>query len=580
MKRGKYPLLEEVEITDIAAEGKAVGRYGDEVVFVSGAVTGDIVDIQVSKKRSRFMEGYIKAFRKYSPLRVEPFCPHFGECGGCKWQMLPYKMQAEFKERQVTEQLRRISGLTLPKTSPIVVADEDRLYRNKLEFTFSNKKWIPRSQAAEDDQFTDKLPGLGFHIPTMFDKVLDIEKCFLQREPSNAIRLWVKEYTIEHGMDYYNLRSHEGLMRNIVIRTSSTTQDIMVTLVFAIEDQRNRQLMSDLAARFPQITSLNWIINDKLNDSVADLPVYNFSGKPYIEETMEGLTFRINPKSFYQTNSHQAYKLYSVAREFAALTGSETVYDLYTGTGTIANFVARQAKKVIGVEYVKEAIDDAKLNSSLNGINNTSFYVGDMKDVLNNEFIEANGHPDVIILDPPRAGIHEDVAAVILRAEPDRIVYVSCNPATQARDLKILSEKYTVQKIQPVDMFPQTHHVESVVLMSKTKKELIGICGLDCEKCDARIATINNDNALREKTAKYWGKLNNIEIPVDAINCMGCRADGVKTLYCENMCEIRKCARSKDFETCGQCENFKTCTILQPIACNHPEAYDNLSKLT
>lgn len=467
MRHGKYPLLEQVEITDIAAEGKALGHYEDQVVFVSGAVTGDIVDIQISKKRSRYMEGYIKAFRKYSPLRIEPFCRHFGECGGCKWQMLPYQMQAEFKERQVTEQLRRISGLALPETSPIIKADEDRLYRNKLEFTFSNKKWIPRDQAAEDDQFTDKFPGLGFHIPMMFDKVLDIERCHLQREPSNAIRLWVKEYTIAHNMDYYNLRSHEGLMRNIIIRTSSTTTDIMVVLVFAAEDNRNSRLMADLASKFSEITSLNWIINDKLNDSIADLQVYNFSGKPYIEETMEGLTFRINPKSFYQTNSHQAYKLYSVTREFAALTGTETVYDLYTGTGTIANFVARQAKKVVGVEYVKEAIDDAKLNSELNGIGNTSFYVGDMKDVLCTEFIEANGHPDVIILDPPRAGIHEDVAAVILRAEPKRIVYVSCNPATQARDLKILSEKYSVQRIQPVDMFPQTHHVESVVLLTK-----------------------------------------------------------------------------------------------------------------
>jgi len=468
MRKPKYPLLEQVEIIDIAAEGKAIGKVDDQVVFVSGAVTGDIVDIQVSKKRSKFMEGYIKAFHKYSPHRIEPFCSHFGECGGCKWQMLPYKLQTEFKERQVREQLRRLSGLDLPEVSQIICSDNDRLYRNKLEFTFSNKKWIPRSQAAENDDFTDKLPGLGFHIPTMFDKVLDIDRCYLQREPSNAIRLWVKNYTINHGMDYYNLRSHEGIMRNLIIRTSSTTEDVMVTIVFTVENNQTNNLMSELKDAFPEITSLNWIINDKLNDSISDLPVYNFSGKPYIEERMENLTFRINPKSFYQTNSHQALKLYTVTRGFAELKGDEVVYDLYTGTGTIANFVSGKAKKVVGIEYVKEAIDDAKLNSQLNGIDNTSFYVGDMKDILNEDFIVKHGKPDVIILDPPRAGIHEDVASVILNAGPDRIVYVSCNPATQARDIKILSEKYTVTKIQPVDMFPQTHHVENVVQMVKS----------------------------------------------------------------------------------------------------------------
>ncbi|WP_298061492.1 23S rRNA (uracil(1939)-C(5))-methyltransferase RlmD [uncultured Rikenella sp.] len=460
-RKNKYPQIEGLEITDIAAEGKSLGKYNDVVVFVPHTVPGDVVDVQINRKRRRFMEGYVLDFVKYSPIRVEPFCKHYGECGGCKWQALPYPMQLEYKQRQVEEQLRRLGGIELPEISPIIGAAKSEYYRNKLEFTFSDKRWVPRSEVAAGAAAGDGN-ALGFHIPGMFDKVLDVEWCHLQEEPSNAIRLAVKRFAEENGFEFYNLLEHRGFLRNIVIRTSSTGE-VMVTVVFADDDPKREKLLNFLVEQFPQITSLNYIINNKLNDSIGDLEAFCFAGKPYMEERMEGLTFRINPKSFYQTNSEQAYNLYKVARDFAELTGGEVVYDLYTGTGTIANFVAARAKRVVGIEYVPEAIEDAKRNSALNGIDNTLFFAGDMKDVLNGAFIERYGRPEVIILDPPRAGIHGDVATTILAAAPERIVYVSCNPATQARDLAIFDEAYRVTKVQPVDMFPHTHHVENVV---------------------------------------------------------------------------------------------------------------------
>ncbi|WP_071133924.1 23S rRNA (uracil(1939)-C(5))-methyltransferase RlmD [Millionella massiliensis] len=461
-RKSKYPQIDGLEITDIAAEGKSLGKYNDIVVFVPHTVPGDVVDVQINNKRRRFMEGYVVNFVKRSPIRVEPFCKHYGECGGCKWQALPYPMQLEYKQRQVEDQLRRLGKIELPEISPIIGSERSEYYRNKLEFTFSNKRWVPRSEVAAGAATGDGN-ALGFHIPGMFDKVLDVEWCHLQAEPSNAIRLAVKRLAEEQGLEFYNLRDHQGFLRNIIIRTATTGQ-VMVTVVFARDDaERRAALLDALIREFPQITSLNYIVNEKLNDSIGDQEVFCYAGKPYMEERMEHLTFRVNPKSFYQTNSEQAYNLYKVAREFAELTGSEVVYDLYTGTGTIANFVAARARKVVGIEYVPEAIEDAKQNSALNGIDNTLFFAGDMKDVLNAEFIERHGRPDVIILDPPRAGIHADVAATILAAAPERMVYVSCNPATQARDLAIFDAAYRVTRVQPVDMFPHTHHVENVV---------------------------------------------------------------------------------------------------------------------
>ena len=461
-RKSKYPQIDGLEITDIAAEGKSLGKYNDIVVFVPHTVPGDVVDVQINNKRRRFMEGYVVNFVKRSPIRVEPFCKHYGECGGCKWQALPYPMQLEYKQRQVEDQLRRLGKIELPEISPIVGSERSEYYRNKLEFTFSNKRWVPRSEVAAGAATGDGN-ALGFHIPGMFDKVLDVEWCHLQAEPSNAIRLAVKRLAEEQGLEFYNLRDHQGILRNIIIRTATTGQ-VMVTVVFARDDaERRAALLDALIREFPQITSLNSIVNEKLNDSIGDQEVFCYAGMPYMEERMEHLTFRVNPKSFYQTNSEQAYNLYKVAREFAELTGNEVVYDLYTGTGTIANFVAARARKVVGIEYVPEAIEDAKQNSALNGIDNTLFFAGDMKDVLNAEFIERHGRPDVIILDPPRAGIHADVAATILAAAPERMVYVSCNPATQARDLAIFDAAYRVTRVQPVDMFPHTHHVENVV---------------------------------------------------------------------------------------------------------------------
>lgn len=461
-KKANYPLIEGLEITTLAAEGKAMGRWNDVVVFVPMTVPGDVVDVQIRVKRRRFMEGCVVNYVKRSPLREEPFCEHFGVCGGCKWQNLPYEEQLRFKTAQVRDQLTRIGKIELPEIAPCLGSAATRFYRNKLEFTFADRRWLTREEV-ESGAALDAAPAVGFHIPNMFDKVLDIRTCWLQPDPSNAIRLETKRFCLEHGYTFHNARAHTGLMRNLIVRTASTGE-VMVIVVFGAEDRpRITALLDHLAERFPQITSLFYVVNTKFNDSVGDLDAVCYRGKDHIIEEMEGLRFKVGPKSFYQTNSAQAYELYKVARQFADLHPGETLYDLYTGTGTIANFCAARCARVVGIEYVPEAIADAKVNSELNGIRNTTFYAGDMKAVLDDAFVAANGHPDVIILDPPRAGVDEPVIDVILRAAPERIVYVSCNPATQARDLALMDGAYRVEAVQPVDMFPHTHHVENVV---------------------------------------------------------------------------------------------------------------------
>lgn len=464
-KRKPLPLLEAVTITDVAAEGKALARVNDLVVFVPYVAPGDIVDIQLTRKKHNYAEGKAVAFHKYSEERAVPFCEHFGVCGGCKWQHLPYEVQLRYKQKQVIDNLTRIGKIELGEVLPILGSSHTQFYRNKLEFTFSNKKWLTEEQVQSGEPI-NCMNGVGFHIPNMFDKVLDIHKCWLQDDISNRIRQAIKAYCLEHeGYPFYDLRNQEGFVRTLMIRTASTG-DLMVVLVFYHEDKERREaLMNYIAEQFPEITSFLYVINSKCNDTITDQEVCLFKGKDYIIEEMEGLKFKVGAKSFYQTNSEQAYHLYCVAREFAGLTGSELVYDLYTGTGTIANFVSRQAREVIGIEYVPEAIEDAKVNSNLNGITNTKFYAGDMKDLLTQDFINQHGRPDVIITDPPRAGMHDDVIRTILFARPKRIVYVSCNPATQARDLNLLDVAYSVRKVQPVDMFPHTHHVENVVLL-------------------------------------------------------------------------------------------------------------------
>ena len=461
-KKANYPLIEGLEITTLAAEGKAMGRWNDVVVFVPMTVPGDVVDVQIRVKRRRFMEGCVVNYVKRSPLREVPFCEHFGVCGGCKWQNLPYEEQLRFKTAQVRDQLTRIGKIELPEIAPCLGSAATRFYRNKLEFTFADRRWLTREEV-ESGAALDAAPAVGFHIPNMFDKVLDIRTCWLQPDPSNAIRLETKRFCLEHGYTFHNARAHTGLMRNLIVRTASTGE-VMVIVVFGAEDlPRITALLDHLAERFPQITSLFYVVNTKFNDSVGDLDAVCYRGKDHIIEQMEGLRFKVGPKSFYQTNSAQAYELYKVARQFADLHPGETLYDLYTGTGTIANFCAARCARVVGIEYVPEAIADAKVNSELNGIRNTTFYAGDMKAVLDDAFVAANGHPDVIILDPPRAGVDEPVIDVILRAAPERIVYVSCNPATQARDLALMDGAYRVEAVQPVDMFPHTHHVENVV---------------------------------------------------------------------------------------------------------------------
>ena len=468
-KKKELPLLEKITIIDVAAEGKALAKVNDLVVFVPYVVPGDVVDLQVKRKKNHYAEAVAVKFHEYSPVRAVPFCQHYGICGGYKWQCLPYTEQIKYKQKQVTDNLTRIGKIELPEISPIMGSEKTEFYRNKLEFTFSNKRWLTEEEVKEDVKY-DQMNAVGFHIPGAFDKVLAIEKCWLQDDISNQIRNAIRDYAYEHNYSFFNLRSQEGMLRNLMIRTSSTGE-LMVLLQCKIVEESEMDLMKQLLAfvaeRFPQITSLLYVVNNKCNDTINDLEVMVFKGNDHIFEEMEGLRFKIGAKSFYQTNSGQAYNLYKVARNFAGLTGKELVYDLYTGTGTIANFVSRQAKKVIGIEYVPEAIEDAKVNSAINGIDNTLFYAGDMKDILTQEFINQHGRPDVIITDPPRAGMHNDVINTILFAEPQRIVYVSCNPATQARDLSLLDAKYKVMAVQPVDMFPHTHHVENVVLLEK-----------------------------------------------------------------------------------------------------------------
>lgn len=465
-KRKQLPLLENITISDVAAEGKALAKVDGLTVFVPFAVPGDVVDIQLRRKRKGYAEGRVTRFVSFSDNRVEPFCAHFGVCGGCKWQNLPYDKQLYHKQKQVFDNLSRIGKVALPEISPIVGAPRTTFYRNKLEFTFSNKKWLTEAQIESDETF-DNMNALGFHIPGMFDKVLDIDKCWLQDDISNQIRNGVRAYCLENNYEFFDLRNQTGLMRNLILRTSSTGEVMLIVIFFKDEKVQREALLNYIGERFPEITSLLYVINEKANDTITDQEVITWKGADCIFEEMEGLRFKIHPKSFYQTNSEQAYNLYKIARDFAGLSGSELVYDLYTGTGTIANFVARSAKKVIGIEYVPEAIENAKENSALNGIHNTLFYAGDMKDLLNEEFIAAHGRPEVIITDPPRAGMHNDVINTILFAEPQRIVYVSCNPATQARDIQLLDSKYRVVRVQPVDMFPHTHHVENVVLLER-----------------------------------------------------------------------------------------------------------------
>src|SRR5690606_35876413 len=454
--------LQNIEIFDIAEEGKGVGRHEELVLFIEKAIPGDVVDVELQRKKKNFAEGRVTNINQASPYRIEPFCPHFGVCGGCKWQHMSYDAQLKFKQQSVDNALTRIGKVDTVSMEEILGSAETTYYRNKLEYTFSNKRWLTNR---DEEVQPEDLNALGFHVPGRFDKILDIDHCFLQQDPSNNIRNSVRDFAIEQGMSFYDLRQHEGALRNLIIRTSSTGE-VMVVVVFAYPEEGQVELMMNfIAEKFPEIASLLYIINQKRNDTIFDQDIHTFKGRDFIYEEMEGLKFKVGPKSFYQTNSAQAYELYKITRDFAELKGDELVYDLYTGAGTIANFVARQAKEVVGVEYVPTAIEDAKINSKINGINNTKFYAGDMKDVLTSEFIAAHGKPDVVITDPPRAGMHADVVNRILEMEAPKVVYVSCNAATQARDLEMLAAKYDVVRIKPVDMFPQTQHVENVVLL-------------------------------------------------------------------------------------------------------------------
>jgi len=469
MKIG-IPMLSKVMITDIGAEGNAIAKVDGQVVFVPMLVPGDIVDIGVRKKRKKYLEGRVVRFHEYSPDRVKPVCRHFGICGGCKWQHLPYDLQLKYKEKQVIDNFTRIGKVEVKHIKPIIESDKVFHYRNKLEYAFSDKRWLTKEEIDSDNDF-EKEDALGFHIPGLFDKVLDIRECHLQPEPSNAIRDAVRRFAHRKGYSFFNPRQQCGFLRNLIIRNSQDGNVMVIVVFFLDEKERREELLDHLADEFPQITSLWYIINRKKNDSLTDQTPVLFRGDDHLIEQIDGLRFRIGPKSFYQTNSAQAARLYRTVLDLSGLTGNETVYDLYTGTGTIANYVASHSGKVIGIEYVEEAVNDAKINSRLNKINNTEFIKADIKDILSVEFFERNGYPDVIITDPPRAGMHGDVVKAIIQADPARIVYVSCNPATQARDISMLSEKFNVEQIQPVDMFPQTHHVENVAFLeSKTIK--------------------------------------------------------------------------------------------------------------
>ena len=468
-KKKTLPLLEGVTIEAVAAEGKALVRVNDLVVFVPFVIPGDVVDLQLTKKKHSYAEAEVVRMVKPSPDRIAPFCPHFGVCGGCKWQMLPYPLQLAAKQKQVMDALTRIGKVELPECTPILGSKRTQEYRNKLEFGFANRRWLTKEQIASGEQF-ERQESVGYHANGTFDKILPIEECHLMDAVNDRLRLAIRDYAYEHQLSFFDAREHTGLLRGMMIRLSNAG-GLMLLIQFCIatneEQEQAEALLEYIRCKFPEITSLLYVNNQKYNDTFGDLPVQVFSGDDHIFLEMEGLRFKVGAKSFYQTNTEQAYELYSVARSFANLTGNELVYDLYTGTGTIANFVARQAREVIGIEYVPEAIEDAKVNSEINGITNTKFFAGDMKDILTESFIREHGRPDVIITDPPRAGMHADVVDVILKAAPQRIVYVSCNPATQARDLALLDADYKVTRIQPVDMFPHTQHVENVVLLER-----------------------------------------------------------------------------------------------------------------
>lgn len=463
-KRKELPVLEGVHITDVAAEGNALARVDDMVVFIPFGAPGDVADIKLDKKKKSWAEGHIVRLVEPSPIRETPRCEHFGVCGGCRWQHLPYAEQLRCKQQQVRDALERIAKIPFPEISPILGSENIWAYRNKMEYTFSSKMWLTFEQLASGLEFPDRRAA-GFHIPGAFDKVLDINACHLQDDLGNRIRLFIKDYGKRHDLEFYDLRENRGFLRTLMIRIASTGEVMVVMSLGADDPEAISSLMSALEQEFPEITSLQYVVNTKVNDTIGDLDVKTWKGREYIEEEMEGLRFRIGPKSFYQTNSRQAYRLYSVVRNFAKLKGDELVYDLYTGTGTIALFLARGCRHVVGIEYVPEAIEDAKVNAEANDLTNTEFYAGDMKNVLTADFIASHGRPDVMIVDPPRAGMHEDVVKVILEAAPRRIVYVSCNPATQARDLALLHACYDVEAVQPVDMFPHTHHVENVVAL-------------------------------------------------------------------------------------------------------------------
>jgi 23S rRNA (uracil1939-C5)-methyltransferase len=460
------PLLEKVRITDIGAEGNAIARIDNQVVFVPMLIPGDLVDIRIKKKRRKYMEGSVVRFHEYSADRIKPRCIHFGICGGCKWQHLPYNLQLFYKEKQVKDALIRIGKVDIPELNPIMGSSDIFAYRNKLEYTFSDRRWLTREEMFSDNDHINE-DALGFHIPGLFDKVLDIRECHLQPEPSNAIRDAVRRYAHKKSLAFFNLRQQSGFLRNLIIRNTSSGKVMVIVVFYLDEKERINGLMDFLSSEFPQICSLFYIINTKRNDSLADQVPVLYKGEDHLIEEMDGLKFRIGPKSFFQTNTKQSLRLYIAAKEFAGLTGREVVYDLYTGAGTIANFIADSAVKIVGIEYIDEAVRDAAVNSEINNIKNTRFFSGDIRSLLNEQFIVANGIPDVIITDPPRAGMHEDVVKQIISASPHKVIYISCNPSTQSRDIGLMSEHYMVTRIQPVDMFPHTHHVENVILLEK-----------------------------------------------------------------------------------------------------------------
>ena len=465
-RKKELPLLEKVKITDIGAEGNAISRVNNIVVFIPMLIPGDIVDIQVTKKRKKYMEGNVVRFHEYSPDRIKPRCYHFGVCGGCRWQHLPYDLQLFYKEKQVRDSLTRIGKVEIPEISPIIGSSEIYLYRNKLEYTFSDRRWLKREEYDSDHNSVNE-DALGFHIPGHFDRVLDIRECHLQPDPSNAIRDAVRRYAHKKSLSFFNIRQQSGFLRNLIIRNTSDGKMMVIVVFFLDEPERIKGLLDFIAKEFPRVNSLFYIINTKRNDSLADQVPILYKGEDHLIEEVEGLKFRIGPKSFYQTNTRQYIRLYQVARDFAGLTGNEIVYDLYTGTGTIANFIAGSAREVTGIEYIEDSVRDAMINSEINNIKNTHFFAGDIKTILNEQFITGNGKPDIIITDPPRAGMHQDVVSSIVNASPEKIVYISCNPASQARDISFFSGKYKITRVQPVDMFPHTHHVENVVLLER-----------------------------------------------------------------------------------------------------------------